>query len=148
TFVESPKPIPASFAQQTYFAVTAFQFIAATGESRFGRFRLVPEAGNKPLTPEQAAANSANFLETELSQRLAKGPIGFRVMVQLAESGDNLTDATSVWPESRMQIEFGRLSITKPESEADPELHKIIFDPVPRVEGIDSAGDPLTEVRS
>ena len=25
---------------------------------------------------------------------------------------------------------------------------KIIFDPVPRVDGIESAGDPLTEVRS
>jgi catalase len=29
-----------------------------------------------------------------------------------------------------------------------PERRKIIFDPVPRVEGIESSGDPLTEVRS
>ena len=27
-------------------------------------------------------------------------------------------------------------------------MKKIIFDPLPRVDGIDSSGDPLTEVRS
>jgi catalase len=29
-----------------------------------------------------------------------------------------------------------------------PERQEIIFDPVPRVDGIDSAGNPLTEVQS
>jgi catalase len=33
-------------------------------------------------------------------------------------------------------------------SESDPDLRKIIFDPIPRVDGIDPAGDPLTPVRS
>jgi hypothetical protein len=32
--------------------------------------------------------------------------------------------------------------------ELAPERRKIIFDPLPRVDGIDSAGDPLTAVRS
>jgi catalase len=32
--------------------------------------------------------------------------------------------------------------------ELAPERQKIIFDPVPRVDGIDSAGDPLTAARS
>jgi catalase len=44
-FVEAPKPIPASYARQAYFAVTAFKFTGAAGVSRFGRFRLLPEAG-------------------------------------------------------------------------------------------------------
>ncbi len=46
-FVEAPKPIPSSFARQAYFAVTAFKFTSADGQSRFGRFRLRPEAGAK-----------------------------------------------------------------------------------------------------
>ena len=29
-----------------------------------------------------------------------------------------------------------------------PERRKIIFDPVPSVEGIDPSGDPLTQVRA
>jgi catalase len=32
--------------------------------------------------------------------------------------------------------------------EQAPEQRKIIFDPLPRVDGIDSSGDPLTQVRA
>lgn len=147
-FVESPKPIPTSYARQTYFAVTAFKFTNAEGQSRFGRFRLRPEAGTEYLSPEQAAKKSANFLAEELSERLAKGPAKFRVLVQLADIGDEVTDATIVWPETRPVLDFGLITITEHVDGSLPDLRKIIFDPVPRVDGIDSAGDPLTEVRS
>ena len=32
--------------------------------------------------------------------------------------------------------------------EQEPERRKIIFDPLPRIDGIDSSGDPLTDVRA
>ena len=148
TFVEAPKPIPTSYARQAYFAITAFKFTNSAGQNRFGRFRLRPEAGTEFLTPEQAAKKTADFLAAELSERLAKGPVGFRVLVQLAEAGDDVTDSTTHWPESRPEAEFGTLAINQRVDELAPEQRKIIFDPVPRVDGIDSAGDPLTEVRS
>ena len=53
-FVEAPKPIPSSFARQAYFAITAFKFTNAGGQSRFGRFRIVPEAGTEFLTPKRS----------------------------------------------------------------------------------------------
>jgi catalase len=148
TFVEAAKPIPTSFARQAFFAVTAFKFTSAEGTSRFGRFRLAPEAGTAFLTTEQAATKTSDFLTAELSQRLSKGPVKFRVLVQLAEAGDAVNDATAVWPESRPLVEFGTLSITARTDELEPEMRKVIFDPLPRVEGIDSAGDPLTEARA
>jgi catalase len=147
-FVEAPKPIPASFATQAYFAVTAFKFTNAAGASRFGRFRLRPEAGTAFLTPEAAAAKPADFLAAELSARLAAGPAVFRVQVQLAEPGDEVADSTVVWPESRAAVEFGIVTITERVDELAPNNRKVIFDPVPRVDGIDPAGDPLTELRS
>ena len=147
-FVEAPKPIPTSYARQEYFAITAFKFTNSAGQSRFGRFRFRPEAGVDLLTPEQAARKTADFLAAELSERLAKGPVRFRVLVQLAEAGDDVADSTVPWPESRAEAEFGTLAIAQRVDELDPERRKIIFDPVPRVDGIDSAGDPLTEVRS
>jgi catalase len=147
-FVEAPKPIPASFARQAYFAVTAFRFTNRDNVSRFGRFRLRPEAGTEFLTPEQAERKTADFLAAELSERLARGPVVFRVLVQLAEQGDEVADATAVWPESRPQVEFGTITLTERVDELAPDRRKIIFDPVPRVDGIESAGDPLTEVRS
>ncbi len=147
-FVEAPKPIPTSYARQAYFAITAFKFTNSAGQSRFGRFRLRPDAGIEFLTSEQAAGKTADFLAAEMSDRLAKGPVTFRILVQLAEPGDNVTDATVPWPESRPQAEFGTLTITERVDELAPERRKIIFDPVPRVDGIDAAGDPLTTVRS
>ena len=148
TFIEAPKPLPVSFARQAYFAVTAFKFINGSGASRFGRFRIRPALGTEFLTEEQAAQKPADFLDAEISKRLATGPAVFRVSVQLAEAGDVVTDATKNWPQSRPEVEFGTLTLTAAAAASAPELRKIIFDPLPRVEGIDSAGDPLTELRS
>jgi catalase len=147
-FVEAPKPIPASYARQPYFGITAFKFTNAGGQSRFGRYRVVPEAGTEFLSPEQAATKTADFLAAEMSGRLGKGPVRFRVQVQLAEPGDDVTNAAVVWPETRTLMEFGTLSIQERVDELAPEQRKIIFDPLPRVDGIDSAGDPLTDVRA
>jgi catalase len=147
-FVETPKPIPSSFARQEYFAVTAFKFTNASGQSRFGRFHIQPEVGADFLTAEQAAKKTIDFLAAELSARLSRGPAKFRVLVQVAEPEDNVTDSTAIWPNDRKQVEFGTVAIKERVDELAPERRKIIFDPVPRVDGIDSAGDPLTEVRS
>jgi catalase len=147
-FVEAAKPIPSSFARQAYFAITAFKFTNAAGQSRFGRFRIVPEAGTEFLTPEQVATKTTDFLQAELSERLTKGPVKFRILVQLAESGDKVDDATSLWPENRSLVEFGKIAINSRVDELAPERRKIIFDPLPRIDGIDPAGDPLTGVRA
>jgi catalase len=147
-FVEAPKPIPVSFARQSYFAITAFKFTSADDRSRFGRFRLVPQAGTEFLTPEQAEKKTADFLGAEMSERLSQGPVEFRLLVQMAEDGDDVTNATAIWPETRQLIEFGTVTLAERVDELAPRRRKIIFDPVPRVDGIDSAGDPLTDVRS
>ncbi len=39
TFVQTPKPIPTSFAKESFFAVSAFKFTNADGVSRYGRYR-------------------------------------------------------------------------------------------------------------
>lgn len=147
-YVEAPKSIPSSFAREAFFAVTAFRFTNQQGQSRYGRFRIRPEAGTDHLSAADAAAKSENFLIDELSQRLAQGPIQFRLSAQLAEEGDNVADATATWPESRLEVPFGTIMLTARVNDADPEMRKIIFDPVPRVDGIDPSGDPLIEVRS
>lgn len=147
-FVEAPKPIPTSFAREAFFAVTAFQFTNAGGASRHGRFRIRPDTGTEYLTDQQASQKSANFLFDEIGPRLARGPVRLGIFVQLAEPGDNVTDASVSWPESRTEVPFGTITLTARVDDQEPERRKIIFDPVPRVDGIDSAGDPLTEVRA
>ena len=116
---------------------------AATGGSASG-----PKQGTEYLSDEQAAAKSANFLFDEIGPRLAQGPVRLGVFVQLAGDGDDVTDASVPWPESRAEIPFGTITLTARVDDQEPERRKIIFDPIPRVDGIDSSGDPLTEVRS
>jgi catalase len=147
-FVQAPKPIPSSFTREAFFAVTSFKFTNAQGVSRHGRFRIRPEEGTEYLSNEQAAAKSPNFLFDEIGPRLARGPVRLAVAVQLAGAGDDVTDASTAWPESRPQIPFGTITLTARVDHMEPERRKIIFDPIPRIDGIDTSGDPLSEVRS
>jgi len=147
-FVEAAKPIPTSFTREAFFAITAFKFTNAQGESRHGRFRIRPDAGTEYLTNEEAAKKTANFLFDEIGPRLARGPIHLGVFVQLAAEGDDVTNASVTWPDNREEVRFGTVTLTSPVEDKEPERRKIIFDPVPRVDGIDPSGDPLTEVRS
>src|SRR5437870_13277230 len=147
-FVETPKPIPTSFAREAFFAVTSFKFTNTDGVSRHGRFRIRPETGTEYLSDEAAAAKSQDFLFDELGPRLAKEPVKLGVLVQMAEPGDDVADASVTWPDNRTEIPFGTITLTARVDDQAPDRRKIIFDPIPRVDGIDSSGDPLTEVRA
>jgi catalase len=73
---------------------------------------------------------------------------GFRVLVQLANEGDVVDDATVHWPEDRTQFELGTIALTALVPDSAHEQKQIIFDPIPRVEGIDPSDDPLLELRA
>jgi catalase len=141
------RPVPASYAQTTYYAEHAFRFTAADGTSRFGRYRFVPQAGEAFLSPDDAGKRSASFLREELEGRLRTGSVAFRLLLQLAEAGDPTDDVTMLWPEGRPLVELGRLEVTgiSPTSAADEQ--RLIFDPTNCAEGIDLSADPILLAR-
>ena len=147
-YAQTPKPSPSSFARETYFGVTAMRFTNGGGASRFGRYRLVPVAGNEFLDAATVAGRGPTYLFDELTQRLAAGPIEFRLHVQLADDGDVVDDATVHWPTNRAVVDLGTLRLTAPEADDAAEQKRIIFDPIPRVDGIDPSADPLLELRA
>jgi len=148
-FVQTPKPAPVSFATEQYFGVTAVRFTNQDGQSRYGRYRVVPEAGVAHLSDAEAAAKSDNYLFDDIEARVAKGPVAFRVMAQLANEGDPVDDATAVWPEDRALVEVGKFALTSTVANEADEQRWTIFDPIPRaVDGIEPTKDPLHEVRS
>jgi catalase len=148
TFVQIPKPIPTSFANESFFAVSAFKFTNPEGVSRYGRYRVLPVAGNEYLDEAGAAARSPDFLVDEIKERVAKEPVRFRVTAQLAEDGDIVDDATVRWPEDRPQLAFGEISLREIAPNNAGEQQHIIFDPIPRVDGIEASADPLFEPRA
>jgi catalase len=147
-FVQAPKPVPSSFARETYFGVTAMRFTNRDGVSRYGRYRVIPETGNDYLDESIATTRGANFLFDELAARIAQGPVKFRIMVQLANDGDVVDDATMHWPQDRPLRELGTLVLTEPVCDDAREQKQIIFDPIPRIDGIDPSDDPLLELRA
>jgi catalase len=147
-FVQAPKPAPSSFARESYFGVTAMHFTNRDGISRYGRYRILPDAGNDPLSAEAAAAKAPNYLFDELTSRIAEGPIHFKVVAQLANEGDEVHDATVHWPEDREIFDIGTLVLTEPVANDAAEQKHLIFDPIPRVDGIEPSEDPLLELRA
>ncbi|HEY3936020.1 MAG TPA: catalase family peroxidase [Bryobacteraceae bacterium] len=147
-FVQAPKPNPSSFAREAFFGVTAFRFTNKDGASRYGRYRIVPEAGTDFLDDAVAKSKGADYLFDELTQRIAGGPIRFQILVQVANDGDIVDDATVHWPEDRLLLPFGEIVLSEPVQDNAHEQKKIIFDPLPRVDGIEPSEDPLLEVRA
>ncbi|QEH35822.1 Catalase-related peroxidase [Aquisphaera giovannonii] len=146
--VAAHKPVPASFATEPYFGNNALSFTDAEGKSRFGRYRLIPEAGSKFLDDAEAKAKPPNFLADELRSRLAGGPARFRLAVQLAAPGDKVDDATVVWPDDRPVIELGILSISRVVADSATAQRALAYDPLRLVDGIEASDDPLLELRS
>lgn len=147
-FVQAPKPFPSSLARQTYYAVTAFAFTNSAGVKTFGRYRIVPEAGNDFLSEAQAAKLGPGYHFSEIAERVNKGPVRFRVMVQVAAPGDATDDATVHWPESRELKELGAVELNAVMPDSLQQQKQIIFDPIPRVDGIEPSADPLLELRA
>jgi catalase len=147
-FVQAPKPIPSSFARESFFAVSAFKFTAASGGGRFGRYRILPDLGNDHLDDAAAAVRTSNFLFEEIKQRIAGGPIKFNLVVQLAEPGDLTDDSTVRWPETRAQQKLGQMVLDTLVPDVEAAQRRIIFDPIPRVDGIEASADPLFQPRA
>jgi catalase len=147
-FVQAPKPAPVSFATETYFGVSAMRFTNAGGTSRFGRFCIVPAAGNAYLDDAARSAKSASYLFDEIASRVRKEPVQFTVLVQVAGETDTVDDATVHWPADRPLVELGSITLTAPVANDAAAQQQIIFDPIPRVDGIEPSADPLLELRA
>jgi len=146
-FVEAPKPAPQSFATTSYYAVDSFRFFNREGRSQFGRYVVVPFAGERHLDDSEAAKRADNYLFDELAERLNRHPAEFRLVVQLAADGDPIEDPTRSWPEERPEMELGVLAVTKPLANSEAVQRTIAFDPASLPDGIEP-GDSLIEVRS
>lgn len=147
-FVQAPKPFPTSFAQESFFGLNALKFTNAAGESRFGRYRITPQAGNAYLDESAVRSKDDDYLFTELAERVAAQPVRFTLAVQLAEDGDVVDDVTIHWPSDREIRELGTLELTTPVVDDAAQQKHLIFDPIPRLAGIEPSDDPLLELRA
>jgi catalase len=138
---------PASFAQLTYFSPHTFMLVSANGETTPVRYRWIPEAGELHIADEEAQARGRDYLREELAERLANGPVGFELRLQVAGAGDPLDDPTAVWPEERELVAAGRLEVTTMIDDPEVEGHIDVFDPARVIDGIELSDDPVLHAR-
>lgn len=148
TFLNAPKPVPASYGTETYFGVSAFRFTNAAGEARFGRYRPQPVAGEAHLAASEAESRDPNFLSREIASRLGNGPVRFTLLVQIASNEDAVDNGAVAWPADRPVVELGTLSLTALEPNNDAAQRELRFVPTNLVGGIAPSSDPMLTART
>lgn len=146
-FVEAPKPAPVSFGTLAYFGVNAFKFTNAKGTTTFGRYQLQPVGGEKVLTSEQVSKKGPDYLAEEIRDRVRRGPVKYKLLLQVAGPDDKIDDPTIAWPDSRKKVELGSLVITKAVKDSHAAEKQLLFMPGALVPGIEAA-DPMIADRS
>lgn len=146
-FVTTPRPAPESFGTLAFFGVNAFKFTNAKGESHYARYQILPVAGEHALAPDDVAKASPDYLMDELPQRIAKGPVKFRLLAQVAKEGDPTNDPTVVWPADRDVIELGTLSLTATAKDQVATQKALLFNPLALTAGIEPSADPVLLAR-
>ena len=142
-------PVPASYAGVGYWGVHAFTFTNAAGEATPFKYKLIPDAGELGLTPEEAKAKGPDFYAGELTERLAKGPVVFDLTAIMGKQGDPTNDPTLRWDEedNRPTTQLGKISIEAIAPQATCDAFSFL--PGNVVDGIAGpANDPVFQART
>lgn len=141
-------PWTASWADQSYNSLNAFRFVDAAGRRRTVRWSMVATVPPQPVAHDALARLGPDFLAPDLKQRLARGPLSWRMVVTVANPGDPSNDSTRAWPEDRRRVEVGTLVVRQAEDEADGPCRDLNYDPLILPAGVEPSDDPLLPARS
>ncbi|HEY6892550.1 MAG TPA: catalase family peroxidase [Rhodanobacteraceae bacterium] len=138
---------PESYAEAKYFGINSLKFTNAKGHSAFVRYELVPQAGERYLTPEERKARSATYLQDEIAQRVRSQPIVFDWYAQIADKGDKIEDPSIAWPQSRRRVKLGTFTLDKVPQDLAAADKGLLFLPGQTHPGVEAA-DPMLVMRN
>jgi catalase len=141
-------PWTASFAQERYNSINSFVFVAAGGQKSTVRWAFLPAAEPVAVAVSDLATRGPDFLDADLAQRIAAGPLRFPLAVTVAQPGDPTQDPSKPWPPDRETINVGTLIVQQVQAERDGACRDIVFDPTILPEGIHTSDDPFPAARS
>jgi catalase len=138
---------PASYAAIPYYGIHAFKWIDREGGERHVRYELVPDTPAARLSPWAARRRGRDYLQEEICERLARGPVGFTLELQIATPRDRVDDPSAAWPRGRRRARAGTLLITGLETERETGEDVLVFDPARVTDGIECSADPVLRFR-
>src|SRR6185503_17451408 len=90
---------------------------------------------------EELAKQSHDYLYEEFERRLQRGPVVFRLELELGEEGDPIDDPSAMWPAGRERVVVGRLELVRPITEAEIGDAEMMHDPTAVTDGIEVSPD-------
>ncbi|WP_052461603.1 catalase [Sporosarcina koreensis] len=130
---------PSSFALTQFWALHAYILSTAGGTGQPVRFTWVP------ARTEWSLPFSTGDMELELLERMADGPVRFRLLMTLASPEDPTDDPSAVWPDERPVIDVGVLTLGEKRQDNAEDL---VFDPTAEAPGFGCSDDPVLKYRS
>ena len=137
-----------SFAAADFHGLHAYYLVDADGRRQAFRYHWISTmAGDRTVTAQEAAQWPPQFLVEELRQRVAREPVRWELVFELAQDGDPTHDQLLAWPASRPRIHAGTLTLTAEHPDQDV-IEGTVFDPTNVPVGIECSDDPLLAFRS
>src|SRR6201994_1203676 len=112
---------------------------------RHVRFSWQPVSGVSNTDPDVTPKDV--YLHQELRDRLAKLPARFMLMMTIGEAGDAFNDPTIPWPDKRIRVSMGTLTLTNVAADQAASGERISFNPWRLLPGLEPSGDPILEAR-
>lgn len=134
-----------SFANTQYHSINAFRLIDASGTAHPVRWQLEPQT---PFAALPGQVEDTLFLQHDLQQRLAQGPLRWTLRLVLADPGDAVDDPAKPWPAERRSIDAGSLVIEHVDAPEQGACRDLNFDPLILPSGIEPSADPILAARS
>lgn len=136
-----------SFATDRFFGLHAYYAVDAMGNRQAFRYTWVPALGEVGISDQDDQFLPPQYLVKEIRQRIARGPVAWDLVFQLAAPDDPTDDLTKRWPEDRPTVNMGRLVLDREHDDQDA-LDALVFDPTVQPPGIELSNDPVLHFRS
>lgn len=134
-----------SFASTQYHSINAFRLVDAAGTDHPVRWQLEPHSAFAALP---AQVDDKQFLQHDLQQRLAQGPLRWTLRLVLAEPGDAVNDPARPWPAERRSVDAGTLVLEQVDAPEQGACRDLNFDPLILPHGMEASADPILAARS
>ena len=137
-----------SFAAADFHGLHAYYLVDAEGRRQAFRYHWIATVTDaRTVTEEEAVQWPPQFLVEEMCQRVAREPVRWELVFELAQDGDPTHDQLLAWPASRPRIHAGTLTLTAEHPDQDV-IEGLVFDPTNVPAGIECSDDPLLAFRS
>src|SRR5664279_3672413 len=139
---------PGSASSNTSFHATGLRATrCSTSDTRYCGGHSLSCCADVLMSAQQDKLWPPQYLVSEVEHRVARSPVAWKLVFELAEPGDPTNELTQAWPKDRRRVTVGRMVVER--IHEDPAAaDQIMYDPTDLPAGIEASDDPVLHFRS